>query len=62
MRRVGKWIGRLLLLLVVLCAGLWVFGPSEPADLDFSFDPSAFNDDLDAYFAVTFGLILAGVN
>jgi alpha-beta hydrolase superfamily lysophospholipase len=34
MRRLGKWIARVLALLVILAGLLWVFGPYEPADLD----------------------------
>jgi alpha-beta hydrolase superfamily lysophospholipase len=55
MKRFGKWLGRLILLGVILAAGLWIFGPREPAQLDFTFDSSAFNGDLDAYFAASEG-------
>lgn len=32
MRRVGKWLGRLLLALVVLAGAVWLFGPTEPVE------------------------------
>ena len=51
MRRFGKWVGRLLLAVAVVCAGLWIFGPYEPVDLAPEFDTSAIGDDIDAYFA-----------
>ena len=51
MRVFGKWLGRVLLALGVGVAGLWVFGPYEPADLTARFEPDAFGGDLDAYFA-----------
>ena len=51
MRSFGKWLGRLLLALVVAGSALWTFGPYENADLSASFDPAAFGGDLDAYFA-----------
>lgn len=51
MRTFGKWLGRLLLVLVVLGGAVWVFGPREDTTMDFSFDPADFGADLDAYFA-----------
>lgn len=51
MRSFGKWLGRLLLLLIVLLAGAWLFGPREPVDTTISFDPAAIGDDPDAYLA-----------
>ena len=51
MRTFRKWLGRVLLLLVILGAGLWAFGPRENVAFDFNFDPTAFGGDLDAYFA-----------
>ncbi len=51
MRLVLKWMGRLLLLLVVFVAGLALFGPREEVDLSATFDPTLLGDDLDAYFA-----------
>ncbi len=51
MRVFGKWLGRVLLALGVGVAGLWAFGPYEPADLTARFEPDAFGGDLDAYFA-----------
>lgn len=51
MRTFRKWLGRMLLALAILVGSLWVFGPREEVSLDFSFDPTVFGDDLDAYFA-----------
>ncbi|THH35766.1 alpha/beta hydrolase [Aliishimia ponticola] len=47
------WIGRALALLVVICAGLWVFGPYESARLVTTFDPARLGDDPSAYFAAS---------
>ena len=47
MRVFGTWPGRVLLALGVVIAGLWVFGPYEPADLTARFEPDAFGGDLD---------------
>lgn len=41
----------LLLLLVVLAAGLWFFGPREPVNLAVDFDPTSIGSDPDAYLA-----------
>lgn len=51
MRQIGKWIGRLLLLVAVAIAGLWAFGPYEPVKADVSFDASILGDDVEAYLA-----------
>ena len=51
MRSFGKWLGRLLLALLVLIGGLWVFGPRETVDLSPRFDAATLGDDLDAYLA-----------
>jgi len=51
MRALGKFLGRLLLLLVILAGGLWMFGPYEPAPLTPSIDTSQISGDMDAYFA-----------
>lgn len=51
MRTFGKWLGRVLLALILLVGALWIFGPREDATFDFTFDPAAFGEDLDAYFA-----------
>lgn len=49
MRRFGKFLGRLLLALIVVLVAIWFLGPREPVDTQISFDPSAMGDDLDAY-------------
>ena len=48
MRTLGRFLGRLVLVLVVLGAALWLFGPYEPAPLT----PTAgqVGDDVDAHF------------
>jgi alpha-beta hydrolase superfamily lysophospholipase len=53
MRVFGKWLGRVLLALVLAVGALWAFGPYEKADLAASFDADAFGGDLDAYFAAS---------
>jgi len=49
MRRIGKFLGRAIIVIALLGAALWGFGPREPVDLEISFDPNALGDDLDAY-------------
>ncbi|MCH2163432.1 MAG: alpha/beta fold hydrolase [Marinovum sp.] len=51
MRFVSRWVGRLLLLVIVAVAGVAFFGPTEPVVTDVDFDDSALGDDLDTYFA-----------
>ena len=46
-----RFVFALILLLVVVAAGLWLFGPREPVDLTVSFDPSSIGSDPDAYLA-----------
>ena len=43
-------LGKAVLGLGVLGAGLWAFGPYEPVDLRASFDPAKFDDGVGAYF------------
>ena len=50
MRKVGKVLGRVLALLVVVGVALWIFGPYEEVDLDASFDPTAFGEGVQVYF------------
>lgn len=45
MRRFGKFLGRLLLVLFALFAAAWAFGPEEPVDREISFDASTLPDD-----------------
>lgn len=51
MRTFGKWLGRMLLILIALGAAFWFFAPREPVDLETSFDDSALGEDLDTYLA-----------
>ena len=51
MRKLGKFLGRAILLIFIVAAGLWAFGPYEDADLTTDFDAKILGDDLDAYFA-----------
>ncbi|KAG1647717.1 Mycophenolic acid acyl-glucuronide esterase, mitochondrial [Nymphon striatum] len=51
----GKWLGRVLLLLLVVGAGLWFFAPREPVDTVISFDSNALGDNLDEYLSVSEG-------
>lgn len=50
MRTLGKWIGRALLILVVLGFGLWLIGPYEQVNIDTSFDESQFDGGVQTYF------------
>ncbi len=52
MRSFGKWLGRLLVALIVVIGGLWIVGPYEDVDLDVTFDPAALGDNPEAYFAL----------
>ncbi|EPX80008.1 alpha/beta hydrolase [Litoreibacter arenae] len=51
MQTFGKWLGRILLALVILGVVIWLFVPREPVDTEISFDPSVIGDDIDAYLA-----------
>ncbi len=51
MRSFGKWLGRILLVLILGIAALFTFGPREPADVVARFDPAVIGDDPAAYFA-----------
>lgn len=51
MKRFAKWIGRIVLILVIVIGGIALFGPREEVDLSATFDPAVLGDDLDAYFA-----------
>ena len=50
MNTLFKWIGRGVLVLVFLIAGLALFGPRENVDLTATFDPALLGEDIDAYF------------
>lgn len=53
MRRLGRWLGRLLLALVVAGGLLWWFGPYEPVDLKAGFDARKFGEGVQVYFEST---------
>lgn len=64
MRVFGKWLGRVLLALVVLGGLAWMFGPYEPVDVDVSFDESLLDGGAGPYLAgreSRFGDITEGV-
>lgn len=50
MRRFGKGLGRVLAVIIVICAGLWIFGPYEPVDLKAEFEPRKFGEGVQVYF------------
>ncbi|WP_164659954.1 carboxylesterase [Tropicibacter sp. Alg240-R139] len=50
MRAFGKLLGRVLLVLVVLGAGLWIFGPREEVNLNPAFEPRKFGEGVQVYF------------
>ncbi len=51
MRSFGKFIGRVLLGLVVIIGLIVVFAPKEPVNRNAGFDAGTLGDDLDAYLA-----------
>lgn len=53
MRTFGKWLGRVLLALIVIIGAIWFLVPREPVDTEISFDASILGDDLDAYLATS---------
>ncbi len=63
MRSLGKWLGRLLLALIVLIAAAWLLLPPEPVDTEIAFDTELGAGGLDAHFAAAearFGDITPG--
>jgi len=50
MRKIRRFIGRLVLLLVLLGVALWLFGPREQVDLTARFDATQLAGGVDAYF------------
>lgn len=50
MRRFGRYLARFLGIVVLLGAGMLLFGPYEKIDLDASFAPDKFGDGVQAYF------------
>lgn len=53
MRAIGRFLGRLLLVLAVAAAALWWFGPYEKVDLTASFEPRKFGEGVQVYFEST---------
>lgn len=53
MRRFGKVLGRLLLLVVALAAAVLVFGPVDRLNPAITFDPAAIGPDPEAYLAAS---------
>ena len=51
MRSFGRWLGRVLLVIIVAGAALWFLAPRETLDARATFDASALPDDLDAWLA-----------
>lgn len=51
MRSFGKWLGRILLILIVAGVALWAFGPRQGLDRQVAFDPSGIPADLDPWLA-----------
>ena len=50
MRVFGRFLVRLLAILVLLGVGLWLFGPYEKIDLNASFEPRKFGEGVQVYF------------
>ena len=50
MRRFGRILGRMLLVLALVAGGMWAFGPYEPVDLKASFEPRRFGEGVQVYF------------
>ena len=53
MRRIGRFLGRLFLILAVIAGGLYLFGPYEDAELKAEFDPRVFGEGVQVYFEST---------
>ncbi|MDU8926357.1 alpha/beta fold hydrolase [Alisedimentitalea sp. MJ-SS2] len=50
MRVFGKWLGRFLLLIAVIGAGAWTFGPYVPVEVNVQFDERKFGEGVQVYF------------
>ncbi|MEL0436357.1 alpha/beta hydrolase [Phycobacter sp. K97] len=50
MENIASALGKTVLMLGAVGAGLWAFGPYEPVDLKASFDPASLDDGVGAYF------------
>lgn len=64
MRKLGKALGRILLVVLVLGGMAWVTAPEEPVDRRVDFDPAVIGPDIPAYLAASearFGDIRPGV-
>jgi pimeloyl-ACP methyl ester carboxylesterase len=53
MQTFGKWLGRLLLTIVLVGGGIWLLVPREPVDLEISFSDNVLGDDIDAYLTAS---------
>lgn len=51
MRRFGRWLGRGLLVLIVLLGAIWFLAPRPSVDASIKFNTSSLGGDLDAYLA-----------
>lgn len=51
MRAFGKFLGRVLLAVLLLFGALWLFGPEEPVDSEIAFDERSLPRDLDEWLA-----------
>lgn len=49
MRRFGKALGRIILVLFLLFGALWLWAPQEPVDREISFDAAVLPEDLQAW-------------
>lgn len=53
MRRLGRFLGRLLLVLLAAGGVLWLVGPYEPVELEAEFEPRRFGEGVQVYFEST---------
>ncbi len=51
MRKFGRWLGRVIILLVVLAVAAWAFVPQDPVDRSISFDAASIGPDIDVWLA-----------
>ena len=51
MRRFGKALGRLIVVIFLLIAGIWAFAPEEPVDREISFEANDLPVDIPAWLA-----------
>jgi pimeloyl-ACP methyl ester carboxylesterase len=49
MRKFGRLVGRVFLLIVIIGAGMWVFGPYEDSELGAEFEPRKFGEGIGVY-------------